>query len=109
MSKETGRSCMGTIELLGVLLTRPCAVLALRFSNIPRPVSYNEFQARLDDRFAAHKKAGPSESEVKTQLDFLVEQNLLEVKGLEYQITPRGAKASTALSPVTERRPVKAS
>ena len=110
MTKETGRSRMGEVELLGELLKRPVAVLALRFSNIERPVSYDELQARLDHRYAAtslirgRNIERPSESEVKTQLNFLVELNLLEVVEEEYRITPRGAEAARELSPRTAPR-----
>ena len=109
MRKETGG--MGTIEFLGALLDRPLAVLILRFSNnIPRLVSYDEFQARLEHRFAARHielKKWPSELEVKAQLEFLVRQKLLKMAEGEYQITPRGVRISDDLSPRTETRSLK--
>lgn len=109
MNREIGERRMKGTELLGTLLKRPVAVLALQFSNIPRPVSYDELHAKLDHGYATVEKEGPSESEVRTQLAFLVGQNLLEMVEEDYRITPRGAEAARELSPRTQRGSVKAS
>lgn len=107
MNKETDERRMRGVELLGTLLKRPSAVLILWLSDIERPVNYDELRAKLDHRWAALNKEGPSESEVRAELDFLVGQDLLEMVEEDYRITPYGAEVGRDLSPRTKTRPAK--